>query len=186
MEPLNILQFSPAASGISPASIFSLAGAGFNLLGSGAQAFGAITSAEGTARADEFQAEEADVKAQYGQLQAVQTGAQMTRNLNTTLGNIDAIRAAAHTNPTSPTGAAYRQTQEDIGTEQKTIDVNNIMAQTQQDEADASYYRQAASTALLSGDMSAVGDILGGVGKLGATIGESPGAVAALAPLLAA
>ena len=178
MDPLNILQFSSGAGGAgsSMASMFSLGGAGFNIAGAGLGAAGSIVQSEGVAAGDQFQAEQADVAAQYGELKAVQTGAQMSRNLNTTLGNIDAIRAAAHTDPSSPTGAAYRDTQETIGTENKTIDVSNIMAQTQQDEADAAYYRTAASTALLGGDLGAAGQLLGAVGK----------GAAALAPILAA
>ena len=56
----------------------------------------------------------------------------MTRNLNITLGNIDAVRAAAHTDPTSPTGAAVRDYAETTGTEQKNIAVDSITAQAQE------------------------------------------------------
>ncbi len=176
MEPLNILSFmiTGGGGGFSPASMFSLAGGGFNLLGSVAQGFGTLTQAQGAAAGDEFAAEEAEVNAQYGKLQAVQTGAQETRALNQTLGNIDAIRAAAHDNPTSPTGAAYRETQQTIGTEKKDIDVSNIMAQTQADEAAATYYQQAAQTAQQGGDLGFFGSILGGIGGLLGSIGKSP------------
>lgn len=111
--------------------------------------------AAGVAGGDTFQAEKLDNAATYGELKAAQTGGQMSRQLNQTLGNIDAVRAAANTDPTSPTGAAFRDNQETIGTEQRTTTVNSIVAQSNQDTADAAYQRQAAGQALLAGDISA-------------------------------
>jgi hypothetical protein len=96
-------------------------------------------------------------------LQATQVNAQMTRNLAISLGKLDAIRAGGHADPFSPTGAAVRQTESDIGTEQKNIKVTNIMEQAKQDEADAAYMRYAGSQALLAGDISMAGTALGGV-----------------------
>lgn len=110
--------------------------------------------AQGVAAGDTFQAEKLDNAATYGELKAAQTGGQMSLQLNQTLGNIDAVRAAAGTDPTSPTGAAIRDQQEDIGTTQRTTTVNSIVAQANQDTADAAYQRKAASDALLAGNMS--------------------------------
>lgn len=115
--------------------------------------------AEGESQGDTYQAERLDVAAQYGDLKATQTSAQMTRNLNTTLGNIDAVRAAAGTDPTSPTGAAVRDNQEMIGTEAKTIAVGNINAQTDQERSDAAYFRTASANALISGQMASSADM---------------------------
>ena len=75
----------------------------------GLAAGGSILGGEATSSADQFKAEQQDQAAQYGELKANQTNAQMTRNLSITLGNIDAVRAAARTDPTSPTGAARRR-----------------------------------------------------------------------------
>ncbi len=86
----------------------------------------------------------------------------LTRNLNQTLGNIDAVRAAARTDPSSPTGAAVRNTVEATSTENKNIQVDSIMAQANQDRANAAYLRSASSTALLSGGIGAFGDLLKG------------------------
>jgi hypothetical protein len=130
----------------------------------GLQAFGAETKASGVSAADQFKAAELDREAQYQGLKAAQTSGQLTRNLGITLGNIDAIRAAAHDDPTSPTGAVVRDFTEQVGTEQKNIQVDSILQQSQQDEADAAYMRKSASDALLSGDISAGGDALGGLG----------------------
>jgi hypothetical protein len=52
------------------------------------------------------------------------------------------------------------------GTEQRNIKVDSIMAQAQMDEANAAYLRSASSTALLSGALTAGGDILKAAGPL--------------------
>jgi hypothetical protein len=141
-----------------------------------ASATGSILGGEATASADTYKAETLDRAAQYGELKATQTNAQMTRNLNITLGNIDAVRAAAHTDPTSPTGAAVRDYVETTGTEKKNISVDSILAQSQEDEANAAYLRSASNTALLSGDIGAGAAILkGAAGAFGGMAGGVPG-----------
>jgi hypothetical protein len=145
-------------------------------------------SAVGTSQADNYKAETLDRAATYGDLKATQTGAQLTRNLAVSLGNIDAIRAAARTDPTSPTGAAVRDYTEQIGTEQKNIQVDSITAQAQEDEANAAYLRSASSTALLSGVLGAGGGALGknglaglpGLGNLGNSSIGNPTQIGAL------
>ena len=126
------------------------------------QAAGSIVQGIGTSNADTYQAEEQEQAAQYGDLKAVQTNAALTRNLNQTLGNIDAVRAAQRTDPTSPTGAAVRNTVEATATSDKNIQVDSIMAQAEQDRANAAYLRSASSMALLSGGIGAFGDLLKG------------------------
>jgi hypothetical protein len=134
--------------------------AGGNSLASiGLSAYSTILQSQGTASADEFQAQKLESAATYGDLKAVQTGGQMTRNLNTTLGNIEAVRAAARADPNSPTGAAVIDEQETIGTQQKNTTVDSILAQATQDRNDAAYYRSAASDALFAGDVSAAAGI---------------------------
>jgi hypothetical protein len=140
-------------------------------LSAGSTALGATSSilgGEGKASADTYQAEQLDRAAQYGDLKATQTNAQLTRNLSISLGNLDAVRAAAKTDPTSPTGAAVRNQIETTDTEKKNIQVDSIMAQSQEDEANAAYMRNSASNALLAGDIGAGAGILGknGLGGL--------------------
>jgi hypothetical protein len=137
------------------------------MAGLGFSAISSVVSAVGNANADTYKAETLDRAAQYGELKATQSGAQLTRNLNVSLGNIDAIRAAARTDPTSPTGAAVRDYTQEIGTEQKNIQVDSINAQAQEDEANAAYLRSASSTALLSGVLGAGGTVLGQKGLAG-------------------
>ena len=140
---------------------------GSSLVSIGLQAYSTILQSEGTAKADDYQAEKLDVAAKYGELKAVQTGGQMTRSLNNTLGNIDAVRAAANADPSSPTGAAVRDYQEQIGDEQKSITVNSILQQSRQDTADAMYYRSAAKDALFAGKISAAAGIAKGLASIG-------------------
>lgn len=136
-----------------------------SLVSAGLGAYSTYMKAEGVKAADDYQAAELDRAAEYGKLKADQTGAIMTQRLNTTLGNIDAIRAASHNDVTSPTGAAYRDRQEQIGVTQKTTTVSSILAQARQQQADAAYLRQAGEQALLAGKIAAAGQLLGGAGR---------------------
>jgi len=87
----------------------------------------------------------------------------MTQRLAVTLGHVDAVRAAAHTDPSSPTGAAVRGMREELGEEAKGITVENILQQARTDQADAAYMRSQASNALLSGDIAMLGDAFSGM-----------------------
>jgi hypothetical protein len=151
--------------GSSDMSLSSLGGPA-SIASTGFKVAGDIFSAVGTSNADKFKADTLDQAAQYGELKAVQTNSQMTRNLSITLGNIDAVRAAARNDPTSPTGAAVRDYADQVGTNDKNIKVDSIMAQAGQDEAQAAYMRSASSSALLGGGLKAGGDILSAAAPL--------------------
>lgn len=144
------------ASGASGAGGTSLASLGLS-------AYSTMLKAEGVANADEWQAAKLENAAKYGELKAVQTGAQMSRSLNTTLGNIEAVRAAARADPNSPTGAAILDEQQQLGTEQRMTTVNSILAQATQDRADAKYYKSAADSALFAGGIEAAAGIAKGL-----------------------
>lgn len=141
-------------------------GSAFSFLGTGAKAGSDVLGGIGTSNADKFKAEQLEQAAQYGELKATQTNAQMTRNLSITLGNIDAVRAAARTDPTSPSGAAVRDYADTTGTEEKNIKVNSIMQQARTDEANAAYLRSASSTALLGGAFKGIADVAGAAAPL--------------------
>lgn len=130
----------------------------------GFQAAGQASAAQGQSTADLYKAEQLQQAQTYGELKATQTNAQMTRNLVTTIGHIDAVRAASHGDPNDPTNAAVRENVEDIGTQQKDITVANIEQQARMDESNAAYMRQASSDALLGGDLSIAGTLLKGAG----------------------
>jgi hypothetical protein len=154
--------------GAVPAAGMSLAATGFKMLGD-------YTSSRAEAGADVYKSELLQQQAQYGELKAKQTNAQMTNRLAVTLGHIDAVRAAAHTDPTSPTGAAIRGERELLGTEQKEITVENIMQQARMDEANAAYMRSQSSNALLSGNVAMLGDLFSGAAGAMSGMGGTPG-----------
>jgi hypothetical protein len=152
------------------------AGAGLSLAATGFKMLGDYTTSRAEAGADVYKAELLEQQAQYGQLKADQTNAQMTKRLAVTLGHIDAVRAAAHTDPTSPTGVAVRGEREELGTEAKNITVENILQQKRMDEANAAYMRSQSSNALLSGNISMLGGFFSGMA--GAIGGYAPGSAA--------
>lgn len=152
-------------NGATAGSAGSAAG-GTSIASIGLSTYATLLKAQGTATADQYQADRLEKAAQYGDLKAAQTGGQMTRNLNNVLGNIDAVRAAANADPSSPTGAAFRDNQEAIGDSQRSIAIGNINAQTLQERNDAAFYRQASSDALMSGDISAAAGVFSAVSKL--------------------
>jgi hypothetical protein len=136
---------------------------GLSLAATGFKMAGDYVSSRGTAAGDVYKAEVLEQQAQYGELKATQTNAQMTRNLAITLGHVDAVRAAAHTDPSSPTGAAVRGEIEEVGTEKKQITTENILNQVRLDEGEAAYLRTQSSNALLSGNIAMVGDLFSGL-----------------------
>jgi hypothetical protein len=151
------------------------AAGGASLAATGFKVYSDYIQSRGTSEADIYKAEVLQQQAQYGELKATQTNAQLTRNLAITLGHIDAVRAASHTDPTSPTGAAVRGTIEERGTEAKDISVENILQQSRMDEANAAYMRSAASNALLSGDVSMLSDAFSGIAGMLGSMGGAPG-----------
>jgi hypothetical protein len=151
-------------------------GAGASIAGAGLGAYGDVLKGQGVQAGDVFKASMLEQAAERGRVAAVQTGADYSRKIAMDLSNIDAIRAAGHTDPTSPTGAAVRDFHEEIGLSQKSIAVENILAQSQQQLAEAAYLRQAGKTALLSGYIGAGADIAKGV-SMAFSPGSSPGSI---------
>lgn len=149
-------------------SPLSAGASGTSIAGAGLSAYADILKGQGTAAGENYKAASLENAAQRGRVAAAQTGASETEKLVQTLGNIDAVRAAAHTDPTSPTGAAIRDWNETLGLTKKSIDVDNIMAQSQQEDSDAAYLRSASKYALLGGELGAGADILGSLGKAAA------------------
>ena len=139
------------------------AAGGMSLAATGFKVLGDYVSSRAEAGADVYKSELLEQQAEYGRLKATQTNAQLTRNLAITLGHVDAVRAAMHTDPTSPTGAAVRGEMEATEQMQKDITVENVLQQTRMDEANAAYMRSAASNALLAGDVAMVGDFAQGI-----------------------
>jgi hypothetical protein len=152
--------------GQSAPTVTSLAATGFKM-------YGDYISSRAEAGADVYKSELLEQQAEFGRLKATQTNAQLTRNLAITLGHVDAVRAAMHTDPSSPTGAAVRGEMEATGQMRKDITVENILQQTRMDEANAAYLRSQSSNALLSGNTEMLGDFFAGLS--GAIPSGAPG-----------
>ena len=82
-----------------------------------------------------------------------------------TLGNIDSVRAASHTDPSSPTGAVVRDRTGDLADIQRMTQVGNIRAQTAEDLASAAYLRSAGEFAMTQGMLGAGADVFSGLGQ---------------------
>src|SRR6516162_11553789 len=126
-----------AAGAAGAAGGMSLAATGFKVLGD-------YASSRAEAGAATYKSELLEQEAEFGRLKATQTNAQLTRNLAITLSHVDAVRAAMHTDVTSPTGAAVRGEMEATGQMRKDITVENILQQARMDEANAAYMRSQA------------------------------------------
>ena len=135
------------------------AGGGTTLATLGFSVAADLMKGEGQKSANDFKAAQAERAATYGRLKANQTDAQMLEQENTQLGNIDAIRAAAGADPTSPTSYALKDRTQFIGDRNRGTAVNSILAQASQDEADANYMRQAGDYALSSSYVTARLDV---------------------------
>lgn len=140
---------------------------GASLASLGLSAYSDILKGQGVQSADNYKAASLENAAKRGHVAAVQTGAKETIALDNTLGMIDSVRAAAHADPTSPTGAAIRDWNETLGLTKKSIDIDNIIATTKQEESDAAYLRQAGKNALNMGYLNAGTDIFSALAKAG-------------------
>lgn len=115
---------------------------------------------EGTATQQKFQleasssemnADRADRAAEFGKVQASLTGASFTDDLNRTLGQIEVMRAAANTDPSSATGAAVMGAQRDKSDLARRAAMMSQYGQIAEDEAGAKYLRDAAKFSLFQG-----------------------------------
>jgi hypothetical protein len=134
---------------------------------------GDIIKGSATQASDNFQADRATRAAQFGQTQAALTDTTMRENLNTTLGNIDAVRAAAGIDPTSPTTAALEDRSTNLSDRQRMAAVGSIKSQSAEDLASADYLRKAGDFAVTQSYLSAATDVAGGIAK--ATAGKGGG-----------
>lgn len=140
----------------------TLASTGLGVLGSLSQA-GATASGYAYMEAKAQRQQKAALTA------ADQTDAFLREELNTTLGNISAIRAAAGTDPTSPTEAAIMANETRVSDRARRIKVGNLTSQAAQYGADADYFGYAGSMALDTGYLNAFSTGLKGLAGLGKT-----------------
>lgn len=138
---------------------------GASIASLGLGAFSAITEGYGKQAANEAQAARAERAAQFGRLQANLTDTTMRDELNTTLGNIDVIRAAARIDPSSPTTAAIEDRQRLVSDRQRTAAVLSIRSQVAEDEASARFLRESGDFAVTQGYLKAATGVAGGVAR---------------------
>jgi hypothetical protein len=153
--------------------------AGTSIAGLGLSAYSSVLGGEAKKEELGFQASQYDMQAQrakraadFGRMQAGLTDTVARENLNTTLGNIEVIRAAAHVDPTSPTTAAIESFETMKSDRARTAALTTINAQVAEDEASAAYLKQAQTYALSAGEtaekmgwLSGAATLLGGLGK---------------------
>lgn len=140
---------------------------GFQIAGSIAGAMGQKEGADAAAYA-------AQRRVEAGKLKALQTDTAMREELFRTMGNIDAVRAAANADPNSPTIFAIKQnTRGNMDTDRRRA-VGNIESQVAEDQAAVKFYRSYGRRAMLGGLLSAGGQLASGLS--GAMKGSSVGA----------
>lgn len=138
-----------------------------SIAGLGLSVFSSIEKGKGTQAGYEFQAAKAERAAEFGKLQAQLTDTSFREELNTTLSNIDVIRAAAHIDPTSPTTAAVEGYSTMLSDRQRTAALLNINSKVAENLSDANYLRQAGDFALKSSYLNAGVQVASAVGKAG-------------------
>ncbi|MCC7047206.1 MAG: hypothetical protein IT562_10875 [Alphaproteobacteria bacterium] len=136
-----------------------------SLISLGLSAGSTLVKGAGEKAAADFKAAQAERAAEYGRVQADLTDTSMRENLRTTLGNIDAIRAAGFVDPTSPTTAAIEDRQTQLSDRARTAKVGSIRAQAADDQAGADYLRQMGDYSLLAAGGGAAAKLAGGFGK---------------------
>jgi hypothetical protein len=138
---------------------------GASLLSIGLSAYGDVEKGAGQNAADQFQADRATEAAKFGRLKADLADTTALEKINIQMGNIDAIRAAAHIDPTSPTTQAVEGWQTEIMNRQRLATVGTEREQAATDEASAAYLKQAGQFAQQQSYLQAGIDVATGIGK---------------------
>ncbi len=124
-----------------------------------------VTQGSATQASDAFQADKAERAAAFGQTQATLTDTTMLQNLNTTLGNIESVRAAANADPTSPSSIALMDQSRERSDLQRMAAVGSERAQSAEDLASADYLRRAGDFAVTQSYLKAGTDVAGALAK---------------------
>jgi hypothetical protein len=134
-----------------------------------------VMAGEGQKAADDYQSAELSEKAKLGQAAATETNSDMVARLNSSLANIDAVRAAAGDSMSSPTGAALRSTDAANANQERSIRVGNILSQSETDQAGANYMQSAGSFALTQGWLSGAAGAAGQIAQTNSGTFGMPG-----------
>lgn len=153
------------------------AAAGLSLAATGLKAFGGLAGGmAGAANAEArgksafmssmLSAEEAEIAAARGELKATQTDSFLRQQTSDTLANVMAVRSAAGTDSSSPTGAAVMNNFHQRADDARVIQTSNIRADAAMQRMNAMMYRMGGMQALSSSQ--SVADTMGLNGILGA------------------
>lgn len=124
-----------------------------------------LVAGQGQSASQEFMAARDKRNAEIGRLRADQTDVFEREQLNTTIANIEAIRAASNIDPTSPTSAAIIANESRISDRQRLIKTASLRAQAGEDDASALFRRRVGEDALLGSYLSAGATVAGGIGR---------------------
>jgi hypothetical protein len=136
------------------------------IAGTGLQIMGGLSAANAQAAGYRHSAAQAERRALAARTAADQTSAFMRDELTTTLGNIEAIRAAAGVTLDSPTGMAIYEREKKESDRQRNVKVGNLLSQAAMSDSDADFYRYAAGHAESMGILGAFGRGIGGLSGL--------------------
>lgn len=139
------------------------AGPAIGLVGVGLQVAGTLSAAKGRSDSLSFEADKAERAARAGRIAADQTDAAMRDELESTIGQIRAIRASSNSDLNSPTGLAIEEGETARSDRQRSIRVGNIRMQADEDERSAGFLRRSARSALNTGYLAAAGVGLKGI-----------------------
>lgn len=140
---------------------------GASIASLGLGVFSSLTKGNAAKAGADFQAVRAERAAEFGKVQADLTDTTMREQLNTTLSNIDVIRAAARIDPTSPTTAAIEARQSMLSDRQRTAAVSSLRQQAADDEASAKYLRESGDFAVKMGYLDAGVKTAAALAKMG-------------------
>jgi hypothetical protein len=150
------------------AAISSLASVGLS-------AYGKVEQGEGVKAADEMQAAQAERAAEVGRTQADLTDTVYRERLNTTLGNIETIRAAGNVDPSSPTTAAVEDWNRMISDRERMAASGTQREQAATDDASARYLRSAGDFAVRQSYIGAGATVAGGLAGAFRSLGGGGG-----------
>lgn len=125
-----------------------IAAAASPLAAMGLSAMATIDKGKADQAAQDFKADQAEQAAKFGRLQADLTDTTMREQLNTTLSNIDAIRASGNVGASSPTTAAIEDRNAMLSDRQRTAQLVTLRSQADANDAGAAYLRKAGDFAL--------------------------------------
>jgi hypothetical protein len=141
----------------------AVAAVALSVAATGLQVAGTLQAGQAAAAGENQRAQQAANASAIGRAKAAQTDAYMRDSLASTMGNIMAVRAAANTDPSSPTGFAVLNRQENLGDEARAQKVANINNQADSDASAAIFYRNSAENALTGSYLSAGGRLASGL-----------------------